>query len=137
MNSLMWKRLAGALLGVALMATGCGEPVEKVDLNAQLGNLSGDADTKISALAEIAKMGAEAASAVPRIVPLLDDEDPIVRRTAAYTLGTIGPDAKAAVPKLREMMRTNDRDQATAVANALRAIEPATVGDLRIENVAN
>lgn len=135
MKSLTWKTLAGLLLGVALVVAGCGEPVEKVDLNAQLGNLSGDADMKVGALAEIAKLGSGAASAVPRIVPLLDDEDPIVRRTAAYALGSIGPDAKEAVPKLRQLMRTNDRDQMTAVANALRAIEPSAAGDLRIENV--
>jgi HEAT repeat protein len=56
-------------------------------------------------------VGAEAASLVPKIQPLLKDEDATVRRTAAYVLGTIGPAAKAAVPDLKAMLDTQDRNQ--------------------------
>lgn len=134
----IWVRLGMSVLcALVLGAAGCGgEKAAKVDLAAQLGQLSGDVDTKVGALAEIAKMGPGAASAVDKITPLLKDEDPLVRRTAAYTLGSIGPAAKAAVPQLKSMLQTTDRDQLTAVANALRAIEPSALPGLKVDNVA-
>lgn len=131
-------RLGTALfLGLVLLMTGCGEKAPKVDLNAQLAALDGDSDAKIAALAEISQLGPEAASAVGKITALLKDEDPTVRRTAAYALGTIGPAAKSAVPDLKAMLQTTDRDQMTAVANALRAIDPSSVPGLKVENVSN
>jgi HEAT repeat protein len=60
-----------------------------------------------------------------------------VRRTAAYALGAIGPAARAAVPDLKEMLNAADRDQLTAVANALRSIDPNAVPGLRVDNVTN
>ncbi|MBL9138516.1 MAG: HEAT repeat domain-containing protein [Verrucomicrobiales bacterium] len=127
-----------ALAGLVLLASGCGgEKAANVDLNAQLTALSGDSDAKINALAEISKLGAAAASAVPKITPLLKDEDDVVRRTAAFTLGAIGPAAKSAVPDLKEMLKTTDRDQLTAVGNALQAIDPKAVDGLKIQNVSN
>lgn len=126
------------LAGLVFLATGCGgEKAADVDLNAQLSALSGDADAKVNALAEISKLGAGAASAVPQIIPLLKDEDDVVRRTAAFTLGAIGPAAKAAVPDLKEMLKTTDRDQLTAVGNALQAIDPKSVEGLKVQNVSN
>lgn len=117
--------------------SGCGgEKAEKVDLQAQVPGLSGDADTKINALAEIAKAGPEAASLVPQIQPLLKDEDAVVRRTAAYALGSIGPAAKAAVADLKALLETEDRDQLSSAANALRAIDPNSLPGLKIENTA-
>lgn len=127
-----------ALAALIFMTAGCGgEPAAKVDLNAQLSGLSGDTDAKINALAEISKLGPGAASAVEKIKPLLKDEDSVVRRTAAFTLGTIGPAAKSAVPELKEMLKTTDRDQLTAVGNALQAIDPKSVEGLKIQNVSN
>src|SRR5262245_6455619 len=111
------------IVSLVMILVGCGgETREKVDLSAQLPGLSGDTDAKVAALAEIAKLGPNAASAVDKIIPLLKDDDAIVRRTAAYTLGTIGAAAKAAVPELKAMLKTTDRDQLTAAANALNAI---------------
>lgn len=133
-------RLGSALLvalGLLLGLAGCGEKAEKVDLGAQLSALAGDSDAKVAALAEISKLGTGAASAVPKITPLLKDEDAVVRRTAAYALGSIGPAAKAAVPDLKALLETTDRDQLTAVANALRAIDPSAVAGVKVENVSN
>lgn len=130
------RSCACALLGAALL-TGCGEKGPKVDLNAQLTGLAGDNDAKVNALAEIAKLGPDGASAVAKIIPLLKSDDPLVRRTAAYTLGTIGPGAKAAVPELKALLDSQDRDQLTAVANALRAIDPSAAPGLKIENTTN
>jgi len=136
--SLTTRGICASLTAAAvLFLTGCGgEKAEKVDLNAQVSGLSGDVDAKVAALAEISKMGAEAASVVSKIQPLLKDEDATVRRTAAYVLGTIGPAAKAAVPDLKAMLDTQDRDQLTAVANALRAIEPTALPGMKVENTA-
>lgn len=133
------SRSLRALVSAAfiLVLAGCGEGKPNVNLQEQLAALGGDADAKVAALAEIAKLGADAASAVNQIIPLLKDADPVVRRTAAYTLGNIGPAAKAAVPELKAMMQTGDRDQLTAVVNALRAIEPAVAPGGRIDNVSN
>jgi HEAT repeat protein len=132
-------RLVSALLiGLTLLTTGCGgEKVEKVDLSAQLAVLSadGDADNKIAALAEIAKLGNGASSAVDTILPLLKDPDPVMRRTAAFALGSIGPASKAAVPELKAMLQTDDRNQLSAAVNALRAIDPSAVEGVKIKNV--
>lgn len=133
----LFRSGACLLTALALLTTGCGEATPKVDLTAQLAGLSGDTEAKANALAEISKLGPEAASAVPKIIPLLKDEDPIVRRTAAYTLGLIGPAAKAAVPDLKAMLQTDDRDQLTAVANALRSIDPASAPGGRIDATTN
>jgi HEAT repeat protein len=137
MKSSLCGLLGGLLVGVTLLSAGCGEQAAKVDLAAQINNLAGDADAKATALSEIASVGAGAASAVPKIIPLLKDADPIVRRTAAYALGAIGPAARAAVPDLKEMLNAADRDQLTAVANALRSIDPNAVPGLRVDNVTN
>ncbi len=136
------SQIAGRILGAlvvsaVLVVAGCGgEKPEKVDLNAQAAALSGDTDAKIAALAEISKVGPEAAGLVGQIQALLKDEDPVVVRTAAYTLGTIGPAAKAAVPDLKALLNTTDRDQLTAVANALQAIDPTSSPGVKIENTA-
>lgn len=137
MNLFLRTAVSLLLVALGLSFAGCGgEKRENVDVNAQVAALSGDADAKIAALAEISKAGPDAASAVPSIVPLLKDEDPVVRRTAALALGAIGPAAKEAVPQLKELMQTTDRDQMTAVANALRAIEPSAASGVKIENVS-
>lgn len=137
MNSRLLFSLVPLVLIAVLFSSGCGEKAPQVDLDTQIGALSGDADTKIAALSEIARLGPGAAPAVDKVIPLLKDPDEIVRRTAAYALGSIGPAAKAAVPELKSMLNTGDRNQLTAVANALNAIETSTTGGGRIENVSN
>jgi HEAT repeat protein len=137
MNSPVFRIGLALAFGFSLMLAGCGEKTAKVDLNAQVSKLSGDTDAKVDGLAQLATLGAEAAPAISQILPLLKDEDRIVRRTAAYALGSIGPAAKAAVPDLKQMLQTDDREQVTVVANALRSIEPEANTDLRLENVSN
>src|SRR6516225_133845 len=48
----------------------------------------------------LAKIGAGAKEAVRELTNLLDDSEPDLRIEAAATLGAIGPEAKAGVPKL-------------------------------------
>ncbi|MCI0539843.1 MAG: HEAT repeat domain-containing protein, partial [Verrucomicrobiales bacterium] len=85
-----------------------------------------------------AKPGEAAAVAVPNLIPLLKDTDPLVRRLAAYALGQIGPKAKEAIPALKEALNDTERDVVTASINAIRAID-ATAADGLVSppNVAN
>ena len=124
-------------VAAALVLVGCGgETAEKVDLNSQVAGLTGDTDAKVAALAEIAKAGPGASGLVGQIQPLLKDEDAAVRRTAAYTLGSIGPAAKAAIPDLKALLETQDFDQMRAVGNAIRAIDPTAMPTVKVDNVA-
>jgi HEAT repeat protein len=106
--------------------TGCGGSKAKVDLTAQLNALKGtDANAKEDALSAIATMGKDAAPAVPQLIPLLSDSDPVVRRLAAYALGEIGaPAATPALPELRKLINDTERSVVTSALNACRAIDP-------------
>jgi len=142
MHTIVLRRILTPVLAIVLgvIISGCGGDTEKkdhVDVGAQVAGLAGDADAKVNALAEIAKAGPDAKGVVDKVIPLLKDEDAIVRRTAAYALGSIGPAAKAAIPDLKAMLDTTDRDQMTAVGNAIRAIDPASAPAGRLENVSN
>lgn len=139
-NVLAVCRLPVLALAVAasLLFTGCGEegnpPPKKVDVTAQVAALKGNGDAKANALAELAAGGPNAAAAAPQVIPLLKDEDPVIRRLAAYALGQMGPAAKAAVADLSALLQDNDRNVVTAAMNALRAIQPSKEGDVAIPN---
>ncbi len=132
--------VCGLLL--ATLTAGCGgggDNTEKVDIQAQIQNLKSDnAETRQNACVELAKPGEAAAVAVPNLIPLLKDTDPLVRRLAAYALGQIGPKAKEAIPALKEALNDTERDVVTASINAIRAID-ATAADGLVSppNVAN
>jgi len=122
----------------SLLCTGCGEEgnpkPKKIDVSAQVAALKGNADAKGNALAELAAGGPNSVAAAPQVIPLLKDEDPVIRRLAAYALGQMGPDAKAALPDLKALLQDNDRNVITAAMNALRAIQPSKEGDVAIPN---
>jgi len=69
--------------------------LEQVD-----GLASGDSGVRWHAAEALGNMGAEAAPAVARLVPLLEDRTEVVRWRAAEALGKIGPPARAALPAL-------------------------------------
>jgi HEAT repeat protein len=74
----------------------------------------------------LARLGGETARrAIPALTDMLRDTNPNVRRAAVEALGTIGPDAIVAAPKLRELART-DPAVADAAQDALDRIEPAS-----------
>lgn len=98
-----------------------------MDVAAQVAALKGNADAKATALAELAEGGRNSSSAAPQVIPLLKDEDPVVRRLAAYALGQMGPAAKAALPDLTAALQDGDRNVITAAVNAIRAIDPSKV----------
>lgn len=125
------------LVGALLM--GCGSKDEtaakKVDVAAQVSQLKGNSDAKAGALTELAAGGPNSAGAVNDIIPLLKDDDHVVRRLAAYALCQIGPAAKAALPALKELMNDPDTSTGTTALNAINAIDPANAGAVKVLNV--
>ena len=107
---------------------------KKVDVSAQTAQLKGNSDAKANALTELAAGGPNSKAAVNDILPLLKDEDHVVRRLAAYALGQIGPAAKVAIPALKELMNDPDTSTGTTALNALHAIEPAAVEGVKVIN---
>jgi HEAT repeat protein len=77
---------------------------------------------------EIAGMGPDAVRAVPALIEALDDPSPAVRYPVTIALLEIGPAAKAAVPRLQQMMEEEINDEIAASARrALKRIDPAAV----------
>lgn len=77
---------------------------------------------------EIAGMGPAAARAVPALIVALDDPSAAVRYPVTVALLEIGPAAKAAVPRLQQMVEEEINDEIAASARrALKHIEPAAV----------
>jgi HEAT repeat protein len=84
--------------------------------------------TRNAAAYEISGMGPEAAPAVPALIAALDDPEATVRFPVTVALGEIGPGAKAAVPKLKQMMEEEINDEIAAAARrALRRIQPEAI----------
>lgn len=114
---------AALSLPLAAILTSCGEKAPQVNVSTQVTALKGtDSDAKANACAELAKGGANSASAVPALIDTLKDKDPLVRHLAAYALGQIGPKAATAIPALREAMNDQDRQVVTDAVIALRSI---------------
>jgi HEAT repeat protein len=61
-------------------------------------------------------------AAASSILPMLDDPDPIVRQSAAWNVGRIGPAAKATIPKLESLLLDSNQDVRRAAAEALKKI---------------
>jgi HEAT repeat protein len=71
-------------------------------------------------------VGPEAAEAIPNLLPLLDDLDPLIRQRAIIALHNIGAAAKPAVEALRGALKDKGLDNSSRAANALGRIgEPA------------
>ena len=84
--------------------------------------------TRNAAAYEISGMGPAAAPAVPALIAALDDPEASVRFPVTVALGEIGPGAKAAVPKLKQMMEEEINDEIAAAARrALRRIQPEAI----------
>ena len=75
----------------------------------------------------IASFGADAADAVPELNTLVESTTaaPGTRYAAAYALGRIGPAARPALGKLRELAATDDELLATVAVWAALKIDPA------------
>jgi hypothetical protein len=81
------------------------DPAVRRDASAALGNLGGDGE-----------------AALPALARALEDDDASVRQAAADALGRIGPGAAAAVPALTEALADPDAGVHASAAEALAAI---------------
>jgi len=61
---------------------------------------------------------------LPQLISLLQDRDVLVQFQAAYALGSLGPEARSAVPALRQMLRSDDADQTEIATFVLARISP-------------
>jgi HEAT repeat protein len=132
----IWALLLVATLvltsGVVAQATPvkAKEPVSHGQTLSQwIADLKGLApQTRNAAAYEIAGMGPEAVMAVPALIQALDDPSPVVRFPVTVALGEIGPGAKAAVPRLQQMVEEEINDEIAASARrAIAHIEPSAV----------
>lgn len=78
--------------------------------------------TRILSANAIAKIGPEAAAAVPALAGLLIEADADVRRSATEALGRIGPDAHDAVPLIGDQLDAADNRLKRSAEQALERI---------------
>ena len=112
--------------------------LKAVEVVAALGSAGKMAEAEIEALlasddplvqgeaaVALASMGPDAAPAVPALQKLLGDDRPAeLRYAATYALGRIGGAAKAVVPRLLELSKSDDELMATVATWAALKIEP-------------
>src|SRR5512144_2917898 len=135
MSRRMLGPLAAAVLRLApsAWAQGAGSAKEPESdgrkLSEWVADLKAQApQTRNAAAYEISGMGPAAAPAVPALIEALSDPEATVRFPVTVALGEIGPAAKAAVPKLKQMMDEEINDEIAAGAKrALRRIQPDAV----------
>jgi HEAT repeat protein len=72
----------------------------------------------------IDSLGRIGAAAVPALVEVLTDPNPVLRQRAAQALARIGPDARDAVPDLIVALQDRDEEVRKSVARALGQIGP-------------
>ncbi len=126
--------LAAAVLFLASTASAQGAATAEPEssgrtLTQWIADLKAPAPQSRNAAAyEIAGMGAAGAPAVPALIEALDDPEITVRFPVTVALREIGPAAKAAVPRLKQMMDEEINDEIAAGARrALRRIQPEAV----------
>jgi len=94
--------------------------------DAALGALADDAiETRLAALALIAKVHPEPGAAARRIAQLVDDPDPRMQRAAAGTLGGLGVGREDVMRTLRRAAESSDGSLRRAAARSLRQLEGA------------
>jgi len=134
----MLARAFGALTLILALTTGGasaqdaagGQPVARGrPLSEWIADLKSAAPaTRNAAAYEIAGLGPAAKPAVPALIEALDDPDAAVRFPVTVALGEIGPEAAAAVPRLKQMMFEEINDEIAAAARrAIRHIQPSAL----------
>src|SRR5262249_40358295 len=98
-----------------------------------------DGAVRSAAALAISRIGPEAATAVPNLISLLKDQDPMTRQRAIIALHSIGPAAKPAVEALKQALKDNALGNSSHAANALVRIgdpaAPALIEALTHSNV--
>jgi TolB-like protein/class 3 adenylate cyclase len=81
----------------------------------------GETSERVRAMENLVRFGATSVFAVPNLILAIQDEDKFVVQKAIWTLGMIGPSAKAAIPALEAM---RDKQEVKLLVNrALKRIE--------------
>lgn len=128
-STLTMAFMAFSLLALALVPTSCGKKkyTEK-DVQASMKKLDSD-DWKFRKFGamELGDAGPIAAPAVPKLIELLDDKTPDVRRHAKYALGSIG---EPAVGSLIKHLNHDNKRIRKGVMAALTRMGPIPVLDL-------
>lgn len=87
--------------------------------------------TRVIAVKGLGRVGAGYPDAISALINALDDENEKVRQYAAESLGMIGPVARIALPKLRELA---ENEESHAVRNAAdKAVEKITTEEEKEE----
>jgi HEAT repeat protein len=94
-------------------------PKAQAAVPALIEALAGETELRESAAAALAKIGKPA---VPLLAKALDSENPTVLTGAAQALRDIGPDAKAAAPRLVKLLGVEDAVTRIAVVEALGSL---------------
>ena len=79
------------------------------------------------ALHQLAQLGPAAGDALLPVLPLLQDDRPVVRYLAVEAIGAMGPAAKQALQALQQRREDSDPVVREAVADAIAGIEAAMV----------
>jgi hypothetical protein len=86
-----------------------------------------DVELRRMAATNLAAVDAEQARPLmPQLITALDDSDREVVYYCVQLLGRMGPDAEAALPKLRALQTEGDAELKSAVSTAILQIEPET-----------
>ena len=106
------------IAGLTLVPVGC-EPEPRfqgMPTSYWIGELkSRDYMARMRAAHALMHLGPGAKKAIPDLIKLLDDGEPLVRWAAATTLGEFAPDSRDAVPALKKLAA---EDPAEAVRDA-------------------
>lgn len=107
--------------------SGGGAPVRIPTMSPQVAALvdqllHGDEATRRAAAEQLARMGPQAAAAMPALIQALSDPNQDVRALVAQALRAFGPQASGAVPALIQALATSSGSADEAIAATLRTI---------------
>jgi HEAT repeat protein len=115
-------RIVFAVL-LAILHAGCSDSTPKkpvADLITDLKNK--DEAVRIKAARDIAGQ-ANARDAIPALTEALKDSSPYVRKVAAATLGTLGPEASSSIPALEKARKDPDEGVRLAAVESLKQLQ--------------
>jgi HEAT repeat protein len=81
-------------------------------------------ETRLAALAVLAKVHRDAGATAARVAALIDDPDPRMRRTAAATLGDLGVRSADVLEALRRAAASDDESLCRAAQRSLARLSP-------------
>ncbi len=111
-----------AIAGLARSALDKPKPDDVSHLQS-LGRMVEQSTARDYALHQLAQLGPSAGHTLGAVVPMLQDERPLIRYLAAETLGAMGPGAKEALPSLKQQLHDPDSVVRASIADAVATIE--------------